>query len=1228
MTLHLCFMLFQKNKSNKYEYHNRESLTKDINLDLAIKSCKISQNLFIDNLKKKNLVPNSTSPFSKLIRSLNDMNFREGEQKTLDTITKVFNCLRRFLELHKRKPEYMTQFFNDISEFSSMTNSMIANRENKYDQQIYNKCITANSLDQSPYYSLTIDPFYMNRLDNNKMVTFIEQKNISYQFLLLHMLSKAYQANTILFIIEDKLQHKYKCNYNQYQEDFQLLNEKSQFKTPITKPTIFQTSLEWSYYSVFSKFSINDLQKSFFLFDLQNNDYLRADEFPLHLLSANIPLTVYSPEISQFYLDYRILRSHQNSINVRTIEMGSNFSQQLINLSHNLTGDSLIICCNPDKILKSYPDYHLYVPKKDEKPIKFFYRVQFKSFLFQNALPFVVTNSQQARYLISLDNKRDYKVLVLTTHEFAKRNILSKNDFHNIIIDNTTMLENNHQVEYLLDKYLSNPKNKNGNLNLTFFDRITIQVPIGISKKDISFLLNYCNFPYFFQNSMINLFEKNDNNMLVLTYSFLVGEIAYHKEKYTKLLDNLDDQYFNKYSLIETYITKIINALESGNSSFENILTFLLMAFGNKSLNEIIIDLKDWITTIDIHEMISLILTEAQFTYFCFMKVERPCTIFGPHYFLYKDINNSDYEFDGTCKKGIYCPNECFGINHDGIVSPIHTIKRKGETNYFAFKTIEIPEQCYSPLFKALCREIFYSKNGQSKIYLIEKEGKYYVGYSNCKLKSIYEKIIKIWPYTFRSIVYYDEIVKVLVEIWNNGTLQYQTSIRDVTDNSQDLPKLIFLDPKIIDFLAENIEFLSKNNPPIRLFWNFQTINNKKLMVGLMADATFYQEHLSKYSQLSISSFFNINNLARPCFHNKMKIPNFLFNPALLEYDETSQDIVNYLSKYNPKIILSNSSFKGNFGPIYNLYNYFQQNPAKFSYRAYKVGSSDLEDVEIPESMHFNSTYNVIVAPVEKEQEVFNFLNHHPIKSEETLTGCILLCEEEQSNECSHDNIFIYHKSGEVEKMKFCKNCIKKILYKTIDDYLTGDKKYQNVDKIPGISIYDTDYDSSKDEYEAQIPFGALILNLINEGAEMEMLVTKWIKGVTLSQLLTNKIYIRCPNHPKNLIERNRLSKTSNIFCPVLSCYNIFCSKCHEWHHSESPCDSASSMFKKCPGCERPTIKDGGCNHIACPCGHHWCYFCGKGFTTSMDCYHHISQEQHGLVDEYVNVGFAPNNYE
>lgn len=54
---------------------------------------------------------------------------------------------------------------------------------------------------------------------------------------------------------------------------------------------------------------------------------------------------------------------------------------------------------------------------------------------------------------------------------------------------------------------------------------------------------------------------------------------------------------------------------------------------------------------------------------------------------------------------------------------------------------------------------------------------------------------------------------------------------------------------------------------------------------------------------------------------------------------------------------------------------------------------------------------------------------------------------------------------------------------------------------------------------------------------------------------------------------------------------------CAEYNREQRTSDAAASRnSKKCPGCQRPTVKSSGCNHMTCPgCQMHWCWLCGEG---------------------------------
>jgi hypothetical protein len=68
---------------------------------------------------------------------------------------------------------------------------------------------------------------------------------------------------------------------------------------------------------------------------------------------------------------------------------------------------------------------------------------------------------------------------------------------------------------------------------------------------------------------------------------------------------------------------------------------------------------------------------------------------------------------------------------------------------------------------------------------------------------------------------------------------------------------------------------------------------------------------------------------------------------------------------------------------------------------------------------------------------------------------------------------------------------------------------------------------------------------------------------------------------------------------------NFVCEECRDKErrlhanrlHANSLLDQAmdAEPSKPCPKCTTQTVKNGGCNHITCPCGAHWCWTCGAG---------------------------------
>ena len=103
-------------------------------------------------------------------------------------------------------------------------------------------------------------------------------------------------------------------------------------------------------------------------------------------------------------------------------------------------------------------------------------------------------------------------------------------------------------------------------------------------------------------------------------------------------------------------------------------------------------------------------------------------------------------------------------------------------------------------------------------------------------------------------------------------------------------------------------------------------------------------------------------------------------------------------------------------------------------------------------------------------------------------------------------------------------------------------------------------------------------------------------------------------------------SKARILQCP--SCFSSICSACDDEPHKGLTCqerrDQKNSFLqdrlfnawadghgKQCPQCRSVVEKNGGCNHMTCRCGAHFCWKCGKNFGAK-EIYQHMT-DAHGV---------------
>ncbi|KAF8806819.1 hypothetical protein BYT27DRAFT_7242544 [Phlegmacium glaucopus] len=114
---------------------------------------------------------------------------------------------------------------------------------------------------------------------------------------------------------------------------------------------------------------------------------------------------------------------------------------------------------------------------------------------------------------------------------------------------------------------------------------------------------------------------------------------------------------------------------------------------------------------------------------------------------------------------------------------------------------------------------------------------------------------------------------------------------------------------------------------------------------------------------------------------------------------------------------------------------------------------------------------------------------------------------------------------------------------------------------------------------------------------------------------------------------------TRILQCP--SCFSTICSACDEEAHEGMTCQErrlhknpaeqdclfnewANVHGKRCPECRSVVEKNGGCNHMTCHCGAHFCWTCGQTFGSG-EIYDHMNTAHGGMYDG-APVWANPNN--
>ena len=332
------------------------------------------------------------------------------------------------------------------------------------------------------------------------------------------------------------------------------------------------------------------------------------------------------------------------------------------------------------------------------------------------------------------------------------------------------------------------------------------------------------------------------------------------------------------------------------------------------------------------------------------------------------------------------------------------------------------------------------------------------------------------------------------------------------------------------------------------------------------------------------------------------------------------------------------SRFLMRSGDIFNLYQHLRhdkqqiQEQMKLNYVAIpiprKISEKNYLIIQSNPKWNIIDKFHCIVTTKDEETNAREFLeqaNEDQGDMEETLC-CLYACDDPENPTLTNYSITIYYQDGKTYTNKMCRECLVSSLQIATDSFYTNGKIDQNAlakinfkpSVIPSVQSQET-----KDGLQCwpPIPLGQMISALINNDDEMSSLVSAWLNSVNEYSIRTQfkNLYTFCPDHPQKIFKISQ-NHFSDFTCRINNCENNYCEFCNSWHSKKYICDemkdeNKTAWKKMCPKCKVPTFKDTGCNHISCPCGCHWCYKCGEGFSTPSECYAHLSKVHGGCFD-------------
>ncbi|KAK8842585.1 hypothetical protein M9Y10_025443 [Tritrichomonas musculus] len=520
---------------------------------------------------------------------------------------------------------------------------------------------------------------------------------------------------------------------------------------------------------------------------------------------------------------------------------------------------------------------------------------------------------------------------------------------------------------------------------------------------------------------------------------------------------------------------------------------------------------------------------------------------------------------------------------------------------------------------------------------------------------------LKLMPFTPRSILVFREDVQHIVEITSIGTEHYETSISSYLNGG-------ILDRRVIEYCLQNLNLLAKSDSPIRICASFtketcklseydqrclyyisDTINSPQIIKNVVCGRINYLNHMHRHEE-RMQKYLVDQNHDQQDELGLFQFPAKFIHPALLYHQESLDCILKWFKGHCnyakvERVIGHRLLIRQREIPV--LQHHIRYEKEKI------LQEMDLNYVAIPVPSHvyakaylsirehptwdYNDRFKVIVTTKDQVDDVNELIekikneigNENKSNREDGFTDtlcCCYICDDPDNPVLTNYPITIYYKDGSTYTNKMCRDCLACNIQVATESFFVDGKIDQNaleriLIKPAVIPSVPSKEDPDGQESWPQIPLGQMISALINNDDELSALTSAWLEGVSEYTIRTQAKdrFAFCPDHPHVLYDIKRNINTIPI-CHEKGCKNLLCPFCNCWHESTFICPEKKEGKQftwptKCPKCQTPIFKDGGCNHITCPCGCHWCYKCGEGFKTAAQCYAHLSKVHGGCFD-------------